>query len=158
MSLYKFDFSATHDIAFIHTIGGGHVSNATASASGPVSSGTQSLDTFPRTGFNGLCRGIRELGLATDQQIVVDYVTSSVGSLNGKLTSTPFIAYDDVSPITAPDLKVSRPYKCSVCPDKPTRVSLQRAGCYGAARSCHNLGPSFLCRKNGYQHPIHVGW
>ena len=66
-SLYKFDFSATRDLAFVHTIGGAH-------------SGAE--DLWRRTGYSGLGRAVKALGLHTKAKIEVDFVTSSVGSLN----------------------------------------------------------------------------
>ncbi|KAL1972509.1 hypothetical protein VTN31DRAFT_6923 [Thermomyces dupontii] len=60
-----FDFSETTRYAFVHTIGGSHTN-----------------DTCHRTGHQGLARAVSRMGLATEQEIQVDYVTSSVGSLN----------------------------------------------------------------------------
>lgn len=64
-SLYDFDFSATKDIAFVHTIGGAHTGEA-----------------WRRTGYCGLGRAVRQLGLATEQQLQVDFITSSIGAIN----------------------------------------------------------------------------
>jgi hypothetical protein len=66
-SIYNFDFAATSDYAFVHTIGGAH---------------TGENDPWRRTGYCGLGRAVQELGLATNQALNVDFVTSSVGSLN----------------------------------------------------------------------------
>jgi hypothetical protein len=64
-SLYDFDFSATKDLAFVHTIGGVHVG-----------------ETWQRTGYCGLGRAVTRLGLATEQHLEMDFISSSVGSLN----------------------------------------------------------------------------
>lgn len=64
-SIYNFDFTATKDLAFIHTIGGAH-----------------SGESWQRTGYCGLGRAVKELGLATDKRLHIDFVTSSIGSLN----------------------------------------------------------------------------
>ena len=64
-SVSDFDFSATESLAFVHTIGGVHTG-----------------DSWRRTGYCGLGRAVRELGLATDRALYLDFVTSSVGSLN----------------------------------------------------------------------------
>ena len=74
-SLYNFNFSATEDLAFIHTIGGEH-------------SGT----SWKRTGYSGLGRAVKELGLAVDGRINVDFVTSSAGSLNDDFLTMLYLA------------------------------------------------------------------
>ena len=66
-SIYHFDFSATQDLAFVHTIGGGHVGQN---------------DPWRRTGYCGLGRAISQLGLDVQEPLLVDYITSSLGSLN----------------------------------------------------------------------------
>lgn len=65
-SILQFDFSRTEDLAFVHSIGGVHV-------------GTE--EPWRRTGYCGLGRAIRELGLTNDGTLAIDYVTSSMGSL-----------------------------------------------------------------------------
>ena len=74
-SIYKFDFSATWDLAFVHTIGGVHDG-----------------DAWRRTGHCGLGRAIKELNLQTEQDIEIEYVTSSLGSLNYDFISTIYLA------------------------------------------------------------------
>ena len=64
-SIYHFDFTATKYFAFVHNIGGVH-----------------SGDSWRRTGYCGLGRAVEKLGLATQKRIHIDFVTSSVGSLN----------------------------------------------------------------------------
>ena len=64
-SIYHFDFTATKDLAFVHNIGGVH-----------------SGDSWRRTGYCGLGRAVEKLGLATQRRLHIDFVTSSVGSLN----------------------------------------------------------------------------
>lgn len=64
-SIHNFNFAATKDLAFVHTVGGAHVG-----------------ESWRRTGYCGLGRAVQELGLATDQALNIDFVTSSVGSLN----------------------------------------------------------------------------
>ncbi|KAK4554341.1 hypothetical protein LTR86_008549 [Recurvomyces mirabilis] len=60
----KFDFSATRDIAFVHTIGG-------------IMYG----DEAKRTGLPGLGRAVRQLGLQAED-LEIDFAASSIGSLN----------------------------------------------------------------------------
>lgn len=64
-SLSHFDFSATRDHAFVHTIGGAHTG-----------------DAWRRTGYPGLGRAVQQLNLATTQELQIDFVASSIGSLN----------------------------------------------------------------------------
>ena len=74
-SLHNFDFSATKDLAFVHTIGGAH-------------SGT----AWQRTGYCGLGRAIKHLNLATDEPLTIDFVTSSMGSLTFDFLSAIYLA------------------------------------------------------------------
>ncbi|KAJ5972825.1 Tyrosyl-DNA phosphodiesterase [Penicillium vulpinum] len=67
--LDEFDFSETKRYAFVHTVGG-----------------TNTEDKWQRTGFSGLGRAIKTLGLETNAPINVDYIASSLGNLN-----TPFL-------------------------------------------------------------------
>ncbi|KAL8965412.1 MAG: hypothetical protein Q9197_006524, partial [Variospora fuerteventurae] len=78
-SLYHFDFSATRDLAFVHTIGGAH---------------TGDDEPWRRTGYCGLGRAISRLGLMSNDQQALDinYVTSSIGSLNLEFLSTLYLA------------------------------------------------------------------
>ena len=62
----KFDFSATEDLAFVHTIGGAHTDEKTRD----------------NTGYLGLARAVQDLGLQTDRDVKIDFVTSSLGNIN----------------------------------------------------------------------------
>ncbi|KAI4124280.1 MAG: hypothetical protein LQ338_004900 [Usnochroma carphineum] len=67
-SIRQFEFSATEGLAFVHTIGGAHMGDN---------------EPWRRTGYCGLGRAIAQLGLAEDNEpLAIEYVTSSVGSLN----------------------------------------------------------------------------
>lgn len=66
-SIYHFDFSTTRDLAFVHTIGGAHIGED---------------EPWRRTGYPGLGRAVSSLGLARKSPLDIDYVTSSIGSLN----------------------------------------------------------------------------
>jgi len=74
-SLYDFDFSATKDIAFVHTIGGAHTGEA-----------------WRRSGYCGLGRAVRQLGLATEQQLQMDFITSSIGAIDIDFLSMLYLA------------------------------------------------------------------
>lgn len=65
-SLSNFDFSATRDYAFVHTIGGAHTTD----------------EAWRRTGYPGLGRAVQQLNLATTEDLHIDFVASSIGSLN----------------------------------------------------------------------------
>ncbi|KAL2754686.1 hypothetical protein ACRALDRAFT_1063472 [Sodiomyces alcalophilus JCM 7366] len=66
-SLGKYDFAETNRYRFIHTIAGVH--------SGPD-------QPWQHTGYCGLGKAIAMLGLATERPVIVDYLTSSLGSLD----------------------------------------------------------------------------
>lgn len=66
-SLHDFDFSATADLAFIHTIGGAHIG---------------ADEPWRRTGYCGLGRAIQYLGLGTKSELSIDFVASSIGAVN----------------------------------------------------------------------------
>ena len=74
-SMYKFDFTATENLAFVHNIGGAH-----------------SGESWRRTGYCGLGRAVKQLGLATDKPLHIDFVTSSVGSLNDDFLTMIYLA------------------------------------------------------------------
>lgn len=76
-SISNFDFSRTQDIAFVHSIGGVHVGKE---------------ESWRRTGYCGLGTAIRELGLANESTLTVDFVTSSMGSLNIEFLTTLYMA------------------------------------------------------------------
>lgn len=76
-SIYKFDFSRTQNLAFVHTIGGAH-------------SGKQ--EPWRRTGYCGLGRAVEKLGLKTSEALSIDFVTSSLGSLNMGFLSALYLA------------------------------------------------------------------
>ncbi|MCJ1381089.1 hypothetical protein MMC17_004198 [Xylographa soralifera] len=66
-SLYDFNFSATKDVAFVHTIGGVH---------------SGETEPWRRTGYCGLGRAVQHLGLGTAQPLRVDFIASSVGAVD----------------------------------------------------------------------------
>lgn len=63
--LLKFDFSSTEHLAFVHTSGGASYG-----------------EEMQRTGFMGLNKAVNTLGLCTEADTQVDFVASSIGSLN----------------------------------------------------------------------------
>lgn len=73
--LGRFDFKRTEQLGFVHTVGGTHT-------------GQEWRDT----GVCGLGRTVKELGLGTDEEIQVDFVTSSMGSLNHDFIASLYFA------------------------------------------------------------------
>ncbi|KAM5479522.1 hypothetical protein MaudMau93_007829 [Microsporum audouinii] len=61
--MLQFDFRKTTKYAFVHTIGGSHITS------------------YERTGYCGLGTAVKSLGLQVSRPLKLDYVTSSVGSL-----------------------------------------------------------------------------
>lgn len=61
----SFDFSGTAGMAFVHAVGGAHYD-----------------DDAKRTGLLGLSRSVRELALASHDNLEIDFAASSIGSLN----------------------------------------------------------------------------
>lgn len=64
-ALLRYDFSATAPYAFVHTMAGRHIG-----------------DSWRHTGVPGLGRAVRALGLATDRELEIEYVGSSLGTLD----------------------------------------------------------------------------
>ncbi|KAI4241762.1 MAG: hypothetical protein LQ352_007386, partial [Teloschistes flavicans] len=85
-SLSRFDFSTTADLAFVHTIGGAH---------------TGDHEPWRRTGYPGLSRAISHLNLnlSTNDPLEIDYLTSSIGSLNMDFLSTIYLAAHGACPL-----------------------------------------------------------
>ncbi|RMZ81549.1 hypothetical protein DV737_g2529, partial [Chaetothyriales sp. CBS 132003] len=70
-----FDFRKTRRVGFVHSIGGSHTGNE-----------------WRRTGHCGLGTTVSEMGLADQGPIEVDFVTSSVGSLNDEFMRSMYLA------------------------------------------------------------------
>ncbi|KIW73130.1 hypothetical protein, variant [Phialophora macrospora] len=81
--LDQFDFSRTAKYGFVHSIGGVHTGQA-----------------WRMTGIGGLGHTVTELGLATRDPIQLDYVTSSVGSLNDDFMNSMYLAAQGDSGMT----------------------------------------------------------
>lgn len=75
-SLRNYDFSETSRYGFIHTIAGAHSES----------------HVRQRTGYCGLGRSVAALGLAVGGQIDLDYVCSSIGSVNRELLTALYQA------------------------------------------------------------------
>ncbi|KAL8826790.1 MAG: hypothetical protein Q9170_007270 [Blastenia crenularia] len=95
-SVHNFDFSATGDLAFVHTIGGAHFGD---------------YEPWRRTGYCGLGRAISNLGLLLDKPLAVDYVTSSVGSLNMDYLCSLYLATQGDDGMTEYDARCKQQVK-----------------------------------------------
>ncbi|KAI9711812.1 MAG: hypothetical protein M1820_001957 [Bogoriella megaspora] len=73
--MLNFDFSKTAHLAFVHTIGGSHPGHSAN-----------------RTGYPCLSNAIKALGLQTESPINLDFVASSLGSLNIAYLKTVYTA------------------------------------------------------------------
>ena len=76
-SMRSFDFSATAPYAFVHSIGGTH---------------TGAAEPWRHTGYAGLGAAVRQLGLATDTDIGVDFLASSLGAIGMDFLSALYLA------------------------------------------------------------------
>ncbi|KAK0722710.1 tyrosyl-DNA phosphodiesterase-domain-containing protein [Lasiosphaeria miniovina] len=75
-SLRNYDFSETSRYAFVHTIAGSH-----------------SLEErWSRTGYCGLGRAAKALGLGLEEPVEVDFVCASIGAVNDSLLSALYYA------------------------------------------------------------------
>ncbi|KAI0477003.1 tyrosyl-DNA phosphodiesterase-domain-containing protein [Xylaria cf. heliscus] len=74
-SLSKYDFSETNQYRFVHTIGQSHVG-----------------EERQRTGYCGLGRAVKSLGLATTSNVELDFVVASLGAVNNDLISAIYHA------------------------------------------------------------------
>ena len=76
-SVHNFNFSTTKDYAFVHTIGGTH---------------TGDNEPWRHTGYCGLGRAVKELGLSTENELYIDFVASSIGAVKLDLLTMLYLA------------------------------------------------------------------
>ncbi|RMZ82750.1 hypothetical protein DV738_g1548, partial [Chaetothyriales sp. CBS 135597] len=86
-----FDFSKTRHVGFVHSIGGSHTGNK-----------------WRQTGHCGLGATVTEMGLADEGPIEVDFVTSSVGSLNDEFMRSMYLALQGDDGLTELTLRSQR--------------------------------------------------
>jgi Tyrosyl-DNA phosphodiesterase len=89
--LGRYDFSGTQEVRFVHSIGGSH-------------DGEQ----WRETGHCGLGKAVSSLGLATSEPIEVDFVTSSVGSLNEEFMRSIYVACQGDDGLTEYTLRTAK--------------------------------------------------
>jgi hypothetical protein len=90
--LLNFDFSATKDIAFVHTVGGMLYD-----------------DEAERTGLPGLSRAVRRLNLVTSEEdLDIDFAASSMGSLKDEFLKNVHAAASGVNMIERAEAATSK--------------------------------------------------
>ena len=91
--LDKFDFSKTGNVGFVHSI-----------------SGTHSGENWKDTGHCGLGKAVKEMGLAHAGPIEVDFLTSSVGSLNDEFMRCMYLAAQGDDGLTEYTLRTAKAF------------------------------------------------
>ncbi|KAI9872499.1 MAG: hypothetical protein M1830_001548, partial [Pleopsidium flavum] len=96
-SIYNFDFSGTKDLAFVHSmfvlpIEFSYLKACEHRQLTPNSGGSHSGEEWRRTGYCGLGRAVQMLGLQYEGPLEIDYVSSSIGSLNGDFLKMIYLA------------------------------------------------------------------
>lgn len=82
-----FDFQKTARLGFVHSIGGAHAD-----------------ENWRKTGLSGLGATLQQLGLQTEVPISVDYIASSIGSLNDNFLRSMYLAAQGDDGLTAMQL------------------------------------------------------
>jgi Tyrosyl-DNA phosphodiesterase len=108
--VFEHDFSRTADLGFVHTIGGVHTG-----------------DSWKLTGHCGLGRTIAGLGLGSKSGIEVDYVTSSVGSLNEEFLRSIYLTAQGDDGLSEYTLRTSKAFPAK-CMDDPKRIVRKDVG------------------------------
>jgi hypothetical protein len=108
--VHEYDFSRTTGLGFVHTAGGMHGG-----------------DSWKLTGHCVLGRTVAGLGLSSKNAIEVDYVTSSVGSLNDEFLRSMYLAAQGDDGLSEYTLRTSKSFP-SKCVDDPKRVIKKDAG------------------------------
>jgi hypothetical protein len=108
--VHEHDFSETADLGFVHTIGGAHEG-----------------DSWKLTGHCGLGRTVAGLGLNSKNPIEVDYVTSSVGSLNDEFLRSMYLAAQGDDGLAEYTLRTSKSFPTK-CVDDPKRIVKRDTG------------------------------
>ncbi|KAK2024387.1 ubiquitin interaction domain-containing protein [Colletotrichum zoysiae] len=104
-SLDSYDFTETRRYGFVHSIAGSHAN-----------------DSWQHTGYCGLGSTVRSLGLATEDAVDIDYVASSLGSLNHAYLKAIYYACQGDSGMKEYGARQS----------KPTRSKAAKAGLDGS--------------------------
>ncbi|KAJ5375510.1 Tyrosyl-DNA phosphodiesterase [Penicillium concentricum] len=88
--LDEFDFTETKRYAFVHTVGGSNTEGK-----------------WQRTGFSGLGRAVKTLGLETKAPINIDYIASSLGNINIPFLRSIYLACKGDNALLEYDLRTA---------------------------------------------------
>jgi hypothetical protein len=108
--VHDHDFCRTADLGFVHTAGGVHED-----------------DSWKLTGHCGLGRTVAGLGLGCKSAIEVDYVTSSVGSLNEEFLRSIYLAAQGDDGLSEYTLRTSKAFPAK-CVNDPKRIIKKDVG------------------------------
>lgn len=118
-SLRNYDFSETSQYGFIHTIVGSHLEP----------------DTWQRTGYPGLGRTIKALGLGTTGDLELDYVCSSIGAVKGDLLAALYNACQGDLGLREFEARTRKPRKAKgVAPSVTDQLDLSKIRVYYPSR------------------------
>jgi hypothetical protein len=106
--LNRFDFSDTKGVRFVHTVGGSHTRD------------------WQDTGLCGLGQAISSLGMAANEAVEVDFVTSSVGSLNDEFMRSIYLACQGDNGLTEYTLRNAKALPAKRIGDASTKQLVQR--------------------------------
>ncbi|KAK2764860.1 hypothetical protein FQN54_008557 [Arachnomyces sp. PD_36] len=106
IKMSQFNFGQTRNIGFVHTVGGSHTDAS-----------------WERTGLCGLGRTVKAMGLATTQPLKIDFVTSSVGSLNDEFLRSMYLAAQGDDGLTELTLRSSKKFPATRINDPFVAVS-----------------------------------
>ncbi|KAL6235992.1 hypothetical protein BDW75DRAFT_123752 [Aspergillus navahoensis] len=109
--LESFDFSKTAQFAFVHTIGGSHWG-----------------DSWQQTGYCGLGRSLSSLGLQVNKPVNLDFVTSSLGSLNADFMKCIYLAAQGDSGLTELTLRTAKTFPAKSLADPRRLIPASTAG------------------------------
>ena len=109
--LEQYDFRNTEDVRFVHTIGGMHGG-----------------EEWRETGHCGLGKAVSSLDMATKQPIEVDFVTSSVGSLNEEFMRSIYLACQGDDGLTEYTLRNAKKFPAKRISTSGSKPVLKDAG------------------------------
>ena len=111
--LAEYDWFVTSSTDFVHSIGGAHT-------------GTE----WKSTGLCGLGRSVASLGLQSTEKVQLDFVTSSVGSLNEGFMRSVYLAAQGDDGLTEYTLRTAKRFPAVVIGSKDRRVTQNTGGAW----------------------------
>ncbi|KUI64949.1 Tyrosyl-DNA phosphodiesterase 1 [Cytospora mali] len=111
-SLQNYDFSETSRYGFLHTMFEMRSLTRIHTVLTAFSGGSHSnMDVWQRTGYCGLGRTVKALGLDSDKTIDMDYICSSIGAVNSDLLTALYNACKGDSGMKEYDTRTGRQRK-----------------------------------------------